>query len=80
MTTSKVNKKKKSFLIIPVNIINRYLQFMIWMAVTDGLNVKAACGGTPPETVTSCSNSLRIVFKTDSSRNATGFTGSWSAF
>ena len=36
-----------------------------------------ACGTTPPDLVTSSSNSLRIVFKTDGSRNATGFRAFW---
>ena len=42
----------------------------------ESLIVKA-CGSTPPEIVTSSSNSLRVVFKTDGSRNATGFKVSW---
>ena len=42
----------------------------------ESLIVKA-CGSTPPVPITSSSNSLRIVFKTDGSRNATGFKVSW---
>ena len=37
-----------------------------------------ACGNTPPDLVTSRGNSLRIVFKTDGSRNATGFRALWT--
>ena len=40
--------------------------------------VVKACGSTPPDLVTSSSNSLRIVFKTDGSRNATGFKALWT--
>ena len=43
----------------------------------ESLIVKA-CGTTIPVPITSSSNSLRIVFKTDSSRNATGFKASWT--
>ena len=39
---------------------------------------KAACGRTPPDPVTTSSNSLTVVFKTDGSRNATGFRASWT--
>ena len=42
----------------------------------ESLIVKA-CGRTPPVPITSSSNSLRIVFKTDGSRNATGFKATW---
>ena len=42
----------------------------------ESLIVKA-CGKTNPVPITSSSNSLRIVFKTDGSRNATGFRASW---
>ena len=44
----------------------------------DSLRVKA-CGSSIPDLVTSSSNSLRLVFKTDNSRNATGFKALWTA-
>ena len=59
---------------IPANIVNN-----IYITVYDSdesLIVKS-CGSTPPVPITSSSNSLRIVFKTDGSRNATGFKVSW---
>ena len=43
----------------------------------ESLIVKA-CGITNPLPITSSSNSLRIVFKTDALRNATGFKAVWS--
>ena len=43
----------------------------------ESLIVKA-CGSNLPDLVTSSSNSLRIVFKTDGSRNASGFRALWS--
>ena len=43
----------------------------------ESLIVKA-CGSNLPDLVTSSSNSLRIVFKTDGSRNATGFRALWT--
>ena len=39
---------------------------------------KAACGSILPDLVTSSSNSLRLVFKTDGSKNARGFKASWT--
>ena len=44
---------------------------------SDGSLIVKACGRTPPVPITSSSNSLRIVFKSDSSRNATGFKAAW---
>ena len=43
----------------------------------ESLIVKA-CGITNPLPITSSSNSLRIVFKTDNSRNAIGFKALWT--
>ena len=43
----------------------------------ESLIVKA-CGKTNPVPITSSSSSLRIVFKTDGSRNATGFKSLWT--
>ena len=37
-----------------------------------------ACGRTNPVPIISSSNSLKIVFKTDALRNATGFKAVWS--
>ena len=58
--------------------------FMTFVAVYDcdcasdeSLIVKA-CGATNPVPITSSRNSLRIIFKTDSSRNATGFKAVWT--
>ena len=46
-------------------------------ATEDRLIVKA-CGIKNPVPITSSSNSVRIVFKTDISRNATGFKALWT--
>ena len=60
------------------------LFFMNFVAVYDcncdsdeSLIVKA-CGITNPVPIISSSNSLRIIFKTDNSRNATGFKAVWT--
>ena len=42
----------------------------------ESLIVKA-CGRTPPDLISSMGNTLRLVFKTDSSRNGTGFKSLW---
>ena len=45
---------------------------------SDGsLNIKA-CGKTNPLPIISTKNSLRIIFKTDSNRNAGGFKALWT--
>ena len=46
-------------------------------ASDESLIIKA-CGTTNPVPISSSSNSLRIVFKTDNSRNATGFKAVWT--
>ena len=43
----------------------------------DSLLLKS-CGTTLPEPIVSRSNNLRIVLKTDHSRNASGFEASWT--
>ena len=43
----------------------------------ESLIVKA-CGITNPVPITSSSNSLRIVFKTDNTRNSAGFRAVWT--
>ena len=40
--------------------------------------ISKICGTTPPDLIISTSNSLRLVFKTDSLRTATGFKASWT--
>ena len=66
------------------NFLNISLIFMNCVAVYDcecasdeSLIVKA-CGITNPLPITSSHNSLRIVFKTDNSRNASGFKALWT--
>ena len=46
--------------------------------VSDESLIVKACGKTNPVPITSSSNSLRIEFKTDSSRNAMGFKAIWT--
>ena len=58
------------------NIVNQILIITVYDS-DESLIVKA-CGKTKPVPITSSSNSLRVVFKTDGSRNATGFKALWS--
>ena len=44
----------------------------------DEYPIVKACGTTPPNLIVSSSNRLRLNFKTDGSRNATGFKASWT--
>ena len=46
-------------------------------ASDESLIVKS-CGTTNPVPITSSSNSLRIVFKTDNTRNSAGFRAVWT--
>ena len=60
-------------ILIHNNVISNLLVF----DSDDGLLFKS-CGTSLPEPIMSKSNSLRIVFKTDHSRNAIGFKASWT--
>ena len=45
---------------------------------SDNSLIVKACGTVPPPVVVSSSNSLTLNFKTDGSRNATGFKAYWT--
>ena len=72
MTTSKVMQA-----VSPIFIMNFVAVYDCNCASDESLIVKA-CGITNPVPITSSSNSLQIVFKTDNSRNATGFKALWT--
>ena len=70
---------------ISTNIINLYshMHFTILNALftvydSDESLIVKACGRSPPDLVTSTGSSITVVFKTDSSRNSTGFKAVWT--
>ena len=52
--------------------------YLIAVYDSDGSFIVKACGRTPPVPVTSSSNNLKLIFKSDNSRNSTGFKASWT--
>ena len=74
MTTFKVHVVIKFFRVPP----SKHKSLKITVYDSDESLIVKACGSTPPDLIMSSSNSLSIVFKTDGSRNATGFKALWS--
>ena len=72
MTTSKVMQA-----VSPIFIMNFVAVYDCNCESDENLIVKA-CGLKNPVPITSSSNSLRIDFKTDNTRNSTGFKAVWT--